>query len=124
MASRREYVDFPESVEALVGSGASARLLNKPWHAVTGEEYDQLKPHVDAALERIATFRHRMTGEVASAYGTTMAQGQDIPVWWGEFLDDMADHLDTYPYLLGERPCVADFVWIMVVFLIFNKGFI
>ena len=51
-----------------------------------------------------------MTTEVALAYGTTPEQGQDIPIWWGEFLDDLAQHLKEYPFLLGDRPTVADFV--------------
>ena len=102
--------NFPESVEALVGSGVSARVLDKPWHAVTESEYREIKPLVDESLQRISTFRQRMTTEVAQAYGTTLEQGQDIMVWFGQFLDDMQRHLQHHPYLLGDRPCVADFV--------------
>ena len=102
--------NFQESVEALVGSGASMRLLNKKWHELTESERAGLKPHVDEALNRIRTFRQRMTGEVASAYGTTLEQGRDIPIWWGQFLDDMAAHLRHHAFLLGDRPSVADFV--------------
>ncbi|MEM7080689.1 MAG: glutathione S-transferase family protein [Pseudomonadota bacterium] len=102
--------NFPESVDALIGSGVSMRVLGKAWHEVTAEEHQRIRPEVDAGLERIATFRERMTTEVAEAYGTTLEQGADIPIWWGEFLDDMAAHLQHHPFLLGERPCVADFV--------------
>ena len=102
--------NYPESVDALVGSGASMRLYNKQWHEVTDAEHNEIRPHVNAALERIASFRQRMTTEVAEAYGTTLEQGEDIMVWFGEFLDNMTIHLESHPYLLGERPCVADFV--------------
>ncbi len=102
--------NFPESVEALVGSGASMRVFSKPWHALTPVERQQLETTVEASLERIAKFRERMTTQVARAYGTTLKQGRDIMVWFGEFLDDMAQHLQRHSYLLGDRPCVADFV--------------
>lgn len=102
--------NFPESVHAMLGSGVSMRKLQKPWHAVTEVEREALWPKVEQILERIATFRTRMTREVASAYGTTMEQGADIMVWFGAFLDDMAEHLRRFPFLLGDRPCVADFV--------------
>ena len=101
--------NFPESVDALVGSGVAMRELGKPWHAASDAERQQLQPLVDENLARIATFRERMTTEVALAYGTTPEQGQDVMVWYGEFLDDMAAHLAQYPFLLGERPTVADF---------------
>ena len=102
--------NFDESVDALVGSGVSMRLLGKPYHATDDSERAKIRPEVDASLARIATFRDRMTTEVALAYGTTPEQGEDIMIWYGEFLDAMAAHLDVYPYLLGERPTVADFV--------------
>ena len=102
--------NFDESVDALVGSGVSMRLLGKPYHATTAQEKLDIRPQVDESLSRIATFRSRMTTEVALAYGTTPEQGQDIPIWWGEFLDDLAQHLEEYPFLLGDRPTVADFV--------------
>jgi len=102
--------NFDESVDALVGSGVSMRVLGKPYHATSDEEKAELRPLVDESLSRIATFRQRMTTEVALAYGTTPEQGQDIPIWWGEFLDDMAAHLEQHPFLLGDRPSVADFV--------------
>ncbi len=102
--------NFPESVDALVGSGVSMRVLGKSWHEVTEEEHVQIRPLVEESLERIATFRQRMTTEVAAAYGTTPEQGQDVMVWFGDFLDHMAHHLERYPFLLGDRPCIADFV--------------
>ena len=102
--------NFPDSVDALVGSGVSMNRLGKQWHEVTPEEHQLIRPDVDASLARIATFRHRMTGEVASAYGTTPDQGQDIMGWYGQFLDDMAAHLQQHRFLLGDRPTVADFV--------------
>ncbi|MEM7217449.1 MAG: glutathione S-transferase family protein [Pseudomonadota bacterium] len=102
--------NFPESVDALVGSGISMRELGKPWHATTDAERATLRPQVDFSLQRIRTFRERMTTEVARAYGTTPEQGQDVMRWYGEFLDDLADHLAVHPFLLGTRPTVADFV--------------
>lgn len=102
--------NFPESVEALVGSGASSRVFGKPWHQLTEQERLSLQGPVEDSLERIASFRQRMTTEVARAYGTTLEQGKDIMVWYGEFLDAMAQHLTSYEFLLGDRPCVADFV--------------
>lgn len=102
--------NFEGSVNALVGSGVSMSALNKPWHATTELERAELDPLLQESLARIRTFRERMTTEVALAYGTTPEQGQDVMVWYGEFLDDMAHHLQHYPYLLGARPTVADFV--------------
>lgn len=102
--------NFPESVEALVGSGASMQVLGKAWHEVTAHERREIDPLVQASLARIENFRFRMTGEVAAAYGTTPDQGEDVMVWFGEFLDHMAIHLEHYPFLLGERPSIADFV--------------
>ena len=102
--------NFPESVDALVGSGISMQALGKPWHATTAAERDLLRPQVELSLQRIRTFRQRMTTEVALAYGTTPEQGRDVMGWYGEFLDDMAAHLEFHPFLLGERPTVADFV--------------
>ncbi len=102
--------NYPESVDALVGSAISMRELGKPWHATSADERLALDEQLQLSLSRIATFRRRMTTEVAEVYGTTPDQGQDIMGWWGEFLDDLARHLEQYPFLLGERPCVADFV--------------
>ena len=102
--------NFPESVEALVGSDISQRLLGKQWHEVTAAERTELMPQVQASLQRISNFRQRMTTEVATAYGTTLQQGQDIPVWYGAFLNHLAAHLEHHKFLLGDRPCVADFV--------------
>ena len=82
--------NFSESVDALVGSGASMRVLRKPWHETTHAERETLRPAVQESLERIATFRTRMTTEVALTYGTTLEQGEDVMVWYAEFLDDMA----------------------------------
>ena len=102
--------NFSESVDALVGSGIAMQVFGKPYHATTDAQKLQIRPQVEANLARIATFRERMTTEVALAYGTTPEQGQDIMIWYGEFLDAMAAHLQRLPFLLGDRPTVADFV--------------
>ena len=94
--------NFEDSVDALVGSGVSLQVLGKPYHATNAAEKAQLRPLVDAGLKRIATFRKRMTTEVARVYGTTLEQGQDIMHWYGEFLDNMASHLEQFPFLLGH----------------------
>ncbi len=90
-------------IELRTGSGAIPAL-------VTPEDWPLSDSTPIARLQRIRTFRQRMTTEVALAYGTTPEQGRDVMAWYGEFLDDMAAHLECHPFLLGERPTVADFV--------------
>jgi len=96
--------NFDESVEAVFGGAIAAQLYQKSWFDLTDEEREAVKP----LIAQQAPFREIMTkGGVKIA--ASLENGQDVMVWFGAFLDDLSEHLRTYKFLLGDRPCVADF---------------
>ena len=102
--------NFDESVEALPGSFIAEMSFGKPFHALDASERAQIQPMLDAALQELAPFRDMMTNQILVIGNATTELGGDIMDWFGVFLDDMATHLEQHAYLLGARPCVADFV--------------
>ena len=102
--------NFPESVEAMPGGAISKMMLGKPFHALDESERAQIQPMLDAALAQLAPFREMMTNEVLVIGNANLELGDDIMGWFGALLDDMAVHLEGHAYLLGDRPCIADFV--------------
>lgn len=102
--------NFDESVEAMPGGLIAKMMLGKPFHALDASERAQIQPMLDAALEQLAPFREMMTNEILVIGNATLELGDDIMDWFGALLDNMAAHLEQHSYLLGDRPCVADFV--------------
>jgi hypothetical protein len=50
-----------------------------------------------------------MRKRALATYGVTAESIPAIEVAYAELLDRLADHFETFPYLLGGRPCVGDF---------------
>jgi glutathione S-transferase len=97
--------NFPESVEAVFGGGAARALLGKSFFDLTAEERSMVRPVID----QMEPFRKMMAERAAPRGAMTLETGKDIPEWFGAFLEHLASHLKQHPFLLGERPCVADF---------------
>ncbi len=101
--------NFDESIESLPGSAIAQMRFGKPFHALEASERAQIQPMIDAALKELAPFREMMTQQAMVGGNATPELGGDIMEWFGVSLDDMAAHLEQHAYLLGDRPCVADF---------------
>lgn len=97
--------NFPESWEAVFGGGVAQALLGKSFFELGADERAQIQP----LIERMEPFRELMGGRAGEMGATTLEKGRDIPEWFGAFLDDLGAHLEHHPFLLGGRPCVADF---------------
>lgn len=97
--------NFPESVEAVLGATAARAAFQKELSDLSDDE----RVILGKLLEGTAPFRKYMTEVVAVSVGTTLAAGQDIPVWFEAFVRNLAAHHEQHPFLLGDRPCVADF---------------
>lgn len=102
--------NFDESVESMPGGLIAEMMFGKPFHALDASERAQMQPMLDAALEQLAPFRDMMKNQLLATGNATIELGDDIMPWFGALLDDMATHLEQHAYLLGDRPCVADFV--------------
>lgn len=97
--------NFPESVEAVFGGGAAQALFGKSFFDLTPDERDRVQPLID----RMEPFRKMMAEQAAPMGAMTLETGRDIPEWFGAFLSHLAAHLERHSFLLGDRPCVADF---------------
>jgi glutathione S-transferase len=97
--------NFPESVEACLGGGAAKAVFQKDYFELDDEQ----RATVSKLLESMAPFREFMTVKVGGLAASTLEKGRDIPVWFEAFLRNLAIHLESHPFLLGNRPCVADF---------------
>lgn len=97
--------NFPESVEAVFGGGAAKALFGKSFFDLTEEERAQVQPIID----QMEPFRKIMAEHAAPLGATTLETGQDIMVWFEAFLGHLSVLLQDQPFLLGGRPCVADF---------------
>lgn len=97
--------NFQESVDAVFGGGAAKALLGKSYFDLTPDERSKIQPVID----QMEPFRKMMAEKAAPLGAMTLETGKDIPEWFGAFVEDLARHLEEYPFLLGDRPCVADF---------------
>jgi len=97
--------NFDESVEAVLGGGAARALFGKSYFELDEGELAKVRQMIAGA----APFRKHMTENVANVVGSTLEKGKDIPVWFESVMRDFEAHFARHPFLLGSRPCVADF---------------
>jgi glutathione S-transferase len=97
--------NFPESWQAVFGGAAAQALLGKSWFELTSEERERIQPAIDS----MEPFRKMMAERAAPLGAMTLETGKDIPEWFGAFLSHLVAHCEQHPFLLGDRPCVADF---------------
>ena len=97
--------NYPESVEAVFGGGAAQALFGKPLPELTTAEREQIQPVID----QMEPFRRTMAEEAGQMGATTLEAGRDILEWFEAFLQKLSAHLERHPFLLGDRPCIADF---------------
>lgn len=98
---------IPGTAEYIVRHGAAQGLFAK----LPADLDEEQRATVEQIVAQNApAMQHHMGDVSCPRIAATLEAGRDIPEWFEAFLLHLVAHLEQHPYLLGERPCVADFV--------------